>query len=156
MSVTFDQRATELFLEFAEPKPAEPGTRHVAIVGKLAFVCGALPVQEARLTHKGQVGTDVALVDKARNSARQAVVTALGYLRAELGGSLNTVATIVQLTGHIACAPDFRDHDKVFDRASDLLIQIFGTKGRHARSIAGVASLPKGAPVMVDLIVALK
>jgi enamine deaminase RidA (YjgF/YER057c/UK114 family) len=120
------------------------------------FVSGALPVQEARLAQKGLVGTDVALVDKARNSAKQAVVCALAMLREELGGSLNTVKQVVKLNGFVACAPDFHDFDRLFDSASHLLHDLFGSAGRHARSLVGVSSLPKAAPVMVDLVVALK
>lgn len=152
----FDEKAAELFLELATPALAETGTCHVAVHGKLAYVCGALPIQDARLFQKGQVGIDVALVDKACIAARQALVTALGMLKLELGGSLNSIKQIVQLTGYVACIPEFRDHDKVFERASTLLNKLFGPAGRHARSVLGVTSLPKGAPVMVDLIVALK
>lgn len=151
-----DERAAELMIEFTEPPTPAAHTAHVVVAGKLAYVSGAMPVQEARMTNRGQIGTEVALVDKSRTMARQAVVNALSALRAELGGSLNTVKQVVHLTGYIACAPEFRDHDKVFDRASELLAAVFGPAGRHTRTLIGVASLPKGAPVTVDLIVALK
>lgn len=153
---THDQHATDLMLDFAEPSTPVKHTAHVVISGKLAFVAGALPVQEARISGRGQIGTEVALVDKSRILARQAVVNALGALRAALGGSLNSVKQVVKLTGHVACTSEFRDHDKVFDRASELLTNLFGESGRHTRTLIGVSSLPKGVPVMVDLVVALK
>jgi enamine deaminase RidA (YjgF/YER057c/UK114 family) len=153
---THDDRATDLMIEFSEPATPAAHTAHVVIAGKLAYISGALPIQDARISNRGQIGSEVALVDKSRTMARQALVTALSALRAELGGSLNSVKQVVHMTGHIACAPEFRDHDKVFDRASELLTNIFGPAGRHTRSLIGVASLPKGAPVTVDLVVALK
>lgn len=153
---TFDQRAVDLMLDFAEPAMPVTHTAHVVITGKVAHISGVLPIQDARISNRGQIGAEVALVDKSRIMARQAVMMALGMLRAELGGSLNSVKKVVHLTGHIACAPDFRDHDKVFERASELLTNLFGEAGRHTRSLIGVSSLPKLAPVMVDLIVALK
>lgn len=153
---TFDQRALDLMLDFAEPAMPILHTTHVVVVGKLAYISGVLPIQDARISNRGQIGGEVALVDKSRTMARRAVMTALGMLRTELNGSLNAVKHVIQLTGYIACAPDFRDHDKVFERASELLTNLFGEAGRHTRSLVGVASLPKLAPVMVDLIVALK
>lgn len=153
---TFDQRASDLMLDFAEPAMPIIHTTHITVIGKLAHISGVLPIQDARISNRGQIGTEVALVDKSRTMARQAVMMALSILRAELGGSLNGVKQVVQLTGYIACAPEFRDHDKVFERASELLTNIFGESGRHARTLIGVSSLPKLAPVMVDLIVALK
>lgn len=143
-------------LDFAEPAMPVTHTAHVVITGKVAHISGVLPIQDARISNRGQIGTEVALVDKSRIMARQAVMMALGMLRAELGGSLNSVKQVIQLTGYIACAPTFRDHDKVFDRASELLTNLFGEAGRHTRSLIGVSSLPKLAPVMVDLTVALK
>ncbi|PIR21248.1 MAG: hypothetical protein COV45_00450 [Deltaproteobacteria bacterium CG11_big_fil_rev_8_21_14_0_20_47_16] len=153
---TFDQRASDIGIEFAEPAPPAPHTARVVIYNKLAFISGALPVQDARLSQKGLVGTDVALVDKARNSAKQATVCALAMLREELGGSLNTVKQVIKLTGYVACTADFHEFDRLFDSASHLLHDLFGSSGRHARSIVGVAALAKSAPIMVDLVVALK
>jgi enamine deaminase RidA (YjgF/YER057c/UK114 family) len=153
---THDDRATHLMLDFAEPAMPVKHTSHVVMSGKLAYISGVLPIQDARISTRGQIGAEVALVDKSRIMARQAVLTALGMLRAELGGSLNSVKQVIQLTGYIACAPEFRDHDKVFDRASELLTNLFGEAGRHTRTLIGVSALPKGAPVTVDLVVALK
>ncbi len=153
---THDKRSADLMLDFAEPAVPVKHTSHAVIVGKMAYISGVLPIQDARISNRGQIGAEVALVDKSRIMARQAVATALGMLRAELGGSLNSVKQVVQLTGYIACSLEFRDHDKVFDRASELLVNLFGESGRHNRTLVGVASLPKLAPIMVDLIVALK
>jgi enamine deaminase RidA (YjgF/YER057c/UK114 family) len=153
---SFDQRALDLMLDFAEPATPIIHTAHLVMAGKLAYISGVLPLQDARISNRGQIGTEVALVDKSRIMARQAVMTALSALRAELGGSLNSVKQVVKLTGYIACSAEFRDHDKVFERASELLTNLFGEAGRHTRTIIGVSSLPKLVPVMVDLIVALK
>ncbi len=153
---THDDRAAELMLDFAEPAMPPKHTAHIIVAGKLAYISGALPIQDARISNRGQIGSEVALVDKSRIMARQSVMTALSMLRTELGGSLNSVKQVIHLTGYIACAPEFRDHDKVFERASELLTNLFGEAGRHTRTLLGVSSLPKGAPVTIDLVVALK
>lgn len=153
---TFDQRAIDLGIDFAEPAPPAVNTARVVIFNKIAFISGALPVQDARLSQKGLVGTDVALVDKARNSAKQATICALAMLREELNGSLNSVKQIIKLTGYVACTSDFHEFERLFESSSGLLTDLFAPVGRHARSIIGVASLSKTAPVMVDLVVGLK
>lgn len=152
---TIDLRAEELFLEFAEPGPAAPHTQHVSITGKLAIVGEALPMSNSRLLHKGRIGAELS-PDQGAAAARQAIICALGQLRTALNGSLNSVKQVVQLTAFLATADDFKDHDKILEKASELLTELWGPAGRHSRSAVGVTCLPKGAPVMIQLQVLLK
>ncbi len=99
---------------------------------------------------RGRVPEEVS-PEEAREAARQAAVNALAVLREALG-SLNRVERIVRLTGYVYAHPEFRDHPRVMDGASDFLGEVFGDRGRHSRVTVGVASLPLGAPVELELV----
>ncbi|MCU1697607.1 MAG: hypothetical protein JWR34_3670 [Mycobacterium sp.] len=102
----------------------------------------------------GTVGVD-ATVDEARVAARVAALRALAYLQQQIG-SLDQVHGVMRLTGYVSCGPGVTDTPHVIDAASDVLTTAFGERGRHARSAVGVSSLPGGALVEVELIVALE
>ncbi|MDT5286618.1 MAG: hypothetical protein QOF88_1507 [Mycobacterium sp.] len=102
----------------------------------------------------GTVGVD-ATVEDARGAARVAALRALAYLQQQIG-SLDQVHGVMRLTGYVSCGPGFTGTPQVIDAASDVLIAAFGERGRHARSAVGVSSLPGGALVEVELIVALE
>jgi len=151
----FDGKAEELFLEFQEPSPLNGALAHVVQTGKLAFVGGVLPWKEGRMVYKGRLGLEVK-VDTGKQAAHAACMQALSALRAHLGGSLNKVKQVVALKGYVASGAEFYEHQKVLDGASQLLFDIFGPAGRHTRSAVGVASLPFGAAVEIELIVEVK
>jgi enamine deaminase RidA (YjgF/YER057c/UK114 family) len=115
------------------------------------FISGSLPLQDGQLTHKGKLGSELQVED-GYQAARQAVVTALGSLKGEIG-SLDRVKRIVRVEGHVASAEGFTDQPKVVNGASELLGEIFGEAGRHARLAVGAAELPMGAAVEIALIV---
>ena len=102
----------------------------------------------------GKVGAEVS-VEQGREAARACVLQGLSQLR-EAVGSLDRVERIVKVTGFVASAPGFVEQPRVMDAASELLVQVFGDAGRHARSAVGVAELPRGVPVEVELVAALK
>ncbi|MBB5161238.1 RidA family protein [Mycobacterium sp. AZCC_0083] len=102
----------------------------------------------------GTVGVD-ATVEDARGAARVAALRALAYLQQQIG-SLDQVHGVMRLTGYVSCGPGVTDTPHVIDAASDVLTTAFGERGRHARSAVGVSSLPGGALVEVELIVALE
>ncbi len=122
--------------------------------GDLVFSSGAVPVRDGALTHAGKVGAEVS-VEEAQAAARIAVVNALGAVRSEVG-SLRRVMRVVRLAGYVASAPGFADQHLVMNAASQLLIDTFGDAGRCARSAVGVAELPFGVPVEVELVVLLR
>jgi enamine deaminase RidA (YjgF/YER057c/UK114 family) len=123
----------------------------VTISGNLAFVAGQVPVEEGKLQVSGKLGAEVDLQAGAA-AARRCVLQALAALKAELG-SLDRVHRIVKMSVFVASAAGFTDQPAVANGASDLLVELFGDRGRHARSAVGAAELPLGAPVEVELTV---
>lgn len=120
------------------------------LTGNLLFVSGMLPIKDGTLLYAGRVGEDVSL-EEARQGSRQAVINALAVVRAELG-DLTKICRCVKLTGYVASAPDFIEQPKVLNAASDLLFEVLGDKGKHARAAVGVYVLPLNAPVEIDFV----
>lgn len=123
----------------------------VKVVGDLAWVAGQIPMQDGAVTVAGKVGGEVT-IDDANAGARRCALQALAALRAALG-TLDRVKGIVKLDVFVASATGFTDHPKVANGASDLLVEVFGDEGRHARAAVGVPELPLGAAVEVALLV---
>jgi enamine deaminase RidA (YjgF/YER057c/UK114 family) len=145
-----EEKLNELGIELPEA-PAPLGS-YVPIVrsGNLIFVSGILPMVKGSLLRQGKVGENIG-VDDAREDARQAAINALSILRSHIGG-LNNVQRCVKITGYIASAPDFIEQPKVLNAASDLIYDIFGEAGRHARSAVGVNVLPLNSPLEIEFI----
>ena len=118
--------------------------------GNLIFLSGILPLVHGKLLRQGKVGDDIS-VDDAREDARAATINALSVLKAETG-SLDRVKRCVKITGYIASAPDFTEQPKVLNAASDLIREIWGESGRHARAAIGVTVLPLNSPVEIEFI----
>jgi len=134
------------------PKPA--GTyRPVVVDGDHAFVSGQVPLIDGRPVHPGLVGAAVD-VAQAKLAAEQATLQALSALAAELG-SLDRVERIVRVAVYVASTPEFTQHADVANGATELLIRVFGEDGRPARASVGVAALPLGASVEVELLARL-
>lgn len=150
----FEQRAAALFIDFPIPPTPPSGTVHVRHVGKLFIVGGALPFSEGKVQTKGRLGLEVSL-DQGRIAARVAVIQSLGMMRSTLQ-TLDRVRQVLQMTGYIASGPEFFDHGKVLDGASQLLMELFGPAGHHVRTAVGVASLPQNACVSLELVVEVK
>ena len=123
----------------------------VKVVGDLAWVAAQIPMQDGAVTVVGKVGGEVT-IDDANAGARRCALQALAALQAALG-TLDRVKGIVKLDVFVASATGFTDHPKVANGASDLLVEVFGDEGRHARAAVGVPELPLGAAVEVALIV---
>ncbi|WP_415282293.1 RidA family protein [Candidatus Nitrososphaera sp. FF02] len=135
------------------PTPPAPAGSYVPVVvtGSLAFVAGQIPVEAGQVKFKGKVGRDVS-VEAGQQAARLCTVNALAQLKAALG-SLDRIKRVVKVTGFVNCEPSFADQPKVVNGASDLLVQVFGEKGKHARAAVGVSSLPMESAVEVEFIV---
>jgi enamine deaminase RidA (YjgF/YER057c/UK114 family) len=134
------------------PLPPHPAGSYVPVVvsGNLAFVAGQIPVEGNHVKFRGKVVS----INTGQQAARLCTINALAQLRSSLG-SLDRVKRVIKLTGFVNCEPSFADHPKVVNGASDLLMQLFGKKGKHARVVVGVSSLPLDSAVEVDLIVEL-
>lgn len=145
-----------LSLGFALPKAPVPVGSYVPVrqTGDLAFTSGQTPTRDGSLVVKGKLGREVSIADGQRG-ARVAVLNCLATLAEHLG-SLDRIAAVVKLTGYVASAEGFGEQPEVVNGASSLLEQIFGDAGRHARASLGVAELPGGAPVEIELIVQVR
>jgi len=118
--------------------------------GSLVYISGMLPLKEGKLVAAGRAGEAVAL-DEAVLAARIAAINGLAVLKAAIG-NLDQVRRCVKITGFVASAQDFIDQPKVINGASDLLLEVFGDRGRHARAAVGVHILPMNSPVEIEFI----
>ena len=139
-------------LGVALPPVPVPVAAYVPAVrtGDLVYTSGQLPIVAGELVATGRVGAEVPIED-ATVAARTCALNALAAVDALVG--LNAIRRVVKVVGFVASAPGFTDQPAVVNGASELLGAIFGGPGQHARSAVGVAELPRGAPVEVELIV---
>ena len=122
--------------------------------GSTVYTSGQLPMTGGQLVSTGKVGAEVGTAEAAA-LARTCVLNALAAAAA-LAGGLSSISRVVKLTGFVASAPDFTAQPQVVNGASELLLEIFGDAGRHARSAVGVAVLPLNAPVEIELTVEVR
>ncbi|MGH2767180.1 MAG: RidA family protein [Actinomycetota bacterium] len=125
----------------------------VSVAGGLAFVAGQVPLEDGKPMVTGRLGADLVTEEGAR-WARRCALQALAALRAELG-SLDSVAGIAKVTVWVASTDDFTEQPRVANGASDLLVEVFGDAGKHARAAVSAPVLPLGVPVEVELIAEL-
>jgi enamine deaminase RidA (YjgF/YER057c/UK114 family) len=149
--VSIEKHLTELGIIL--PEAPRPVAAYVPAVnsGNLLFVSGQLCLVNGELLYKGRVGKEVSL-EQGYEAARIAAVNFLAIVKKELG-SLDRVKRVVKVVGYVASDPDFYDQPKVINGASELLAEVFGDQGRHARSAVGVNSLPLNTPVEIEVIV---
>jgi enamine deaminase RidA (YjgF/YER057c/UK114 family) len=148
-----EERLAELGIELPPAPPPVASYVPVKVVGDLAWVAGQVPMHDGAVTVSGSVGSDVT-IEEANAGARRCAIQALSALRAALG-SLDRVTGVVKVDVFVASAPGFTDHPMVANGASDLLVEVFGDEGHHARAAVGVPELPLGAAVEVALLVQL-
>ena len=146
-----DERVEELGLVL--PSPPEPIASYVtfARTTNVAYTSGHGPLRPDGSWVVGKVGAEIDVAE-ATEAARITGLGLLATLRIHLG-SLDQVSRIVKVLGMVNCTPDFVDHSMVIDGCSDLLAEVFGEIGRHARSAVGVVSLPMGIPVEIEAII---
>ena len=133
----------------AAPKPVANYVPSVR-VGNLLFVSGHGPYNDGKTILSGKLGKDLT-VEQGYQTARNVALNALSSVKAALG-DLVKVRRVVKLLGMVNCTEDFKDQPKVINGASDLLVEVFGEAGRHARSAVGMQSLPNGIPVEIEMI----
>jgi enamine deaminase RidA (YjgF/YER057c/UK114 family) len=136
------------------PAAAAPVAAYVSCVrtGDLVYVSGQVPVVDGEPSWTGRLGAGGLGVEDGAAAAQRCAVNVIAALKAELG-DLGRVRRVVKVTGFVACEPDFTDHPRVINGASELFGEVFGEAGRHARAAIGVAALPLGVPVEVEAIV---
>jgi len=148
--MTPEEKLEELGIEL--PGIPKPLGSYVPFVktGNLIYLSGMLPLKDGKLLKTGRLGESISLED-AVLCARTAAINALTVLKSA-AGSLDLIKQCVKITGFIASASDFTDQPKVLNGASDLMFEVFGEAGRHARAALGVNVLPMNAPVEVEFI----
>jgi enamine deaminase RidA (YjgF/YER057c/UK114 family) len=150
MSGRIDQRLAELGIVL--PIAAVPAANYVPTVtsGTLLFVSGQVPMGPQGIEFLGRLGAGVE-IEEGRQAARLCAINVLAQAKAALG-DLDHITRLVKVVGFVNSAPEFVDQPKVVNGASDLFVDVFGDRGRHARSAVGVAGLPFGVPVEVEAI----
>lgn len=156
---TIESRIADLGLVL--PEVATPLAAYVPAVrtGNLVFTSGQLPTRDGQLVAVGKVssesGTEFVDVESAKQAAAVAALNALAAVKSVIG-DLDLVERIVKVNGFVACEPSFNQHAAVMNGASELLGEIFGERGKHARAAVGMASLPLNAPVELELVVEVR
>ncbi len=147
-------RLAELGLILYGPHPPHDPLDAVVVHDGVARTSGQLPRIDGQLTCRGRLGDGVS-VDEGRAAAAVCALNALAVLEVALG-SLDRVERVLTVTGYVASAPDFHEQPAVVDGASRVLADVFGEAGRHTRSAVGVAALPRGGAVEIEVTVALR
>jgi len=144
-------------LGIALPPAPKPVAAYVPAVqvGNLVYVSGQVPIAEGKLIARGPVPSQVT-IEEAQAAARQCAINALAVLNDHLGGDLDKISRIVRLGVFICCDAGFDRQPLVANGASELLVEIFGEAGRHARAAVGSIALPVGATVEVEMIAAVE
>lgn len=149
-----EQKLKEMGLELL-PMSESIGNYEKAVrSGNLLFMSGQGPRRPGEIVYQGKVGREYTL-EQGYEAARFTMLALLSTLK-HFVGDLDNIKRIVRVTGYVNSADDFTQHPKVVNGASDLLVEIYGDRGRHARTALGVAQLPNGIPVEVEMIVELK
>ena len=149
MANIIEQRLKELSIELDEASVPAGSYVPYVVTNNLVFISGQLPFINGELTIKGRVGENVT-IDDAIKMSEACAKALLSQLKAACNGNLDRVKKVVKLGGFVASSPDFTDQPKVINGASDLIVNIFGDKGKHARFAVGVAALPLNVPVEID------
>lgn len=133
------------------PSPGEAAGNYVGFVrtGNLVFLSGQVPVENGQRKYIGKLGREFG-VEEGQKAAELAALNMLARLKAACDGDLDRVVRCVKLLGFVNAMPDFGDHPKVINGASDLMVKVFGDAGRHARSAVGMGSLPFGVAAEVE------
>ena len=151
MAGQIDARLAELGIEL--PQAPKPAAAYIPAVrsGNLVYVSGQVPFENGELAWKGKVGVDYS-VEEGQQAARTCALNAIAVVKDVLDGDLDKVTRVVKLGGFVNCPPDFEQHPAVINGASNLVGEIFGDKGAHARFAVGAGSLPFNVAVEVEAI----
>lgn len=149
-----EERLNELGIVI--PEATKPVAAYVSAkrAGSLIFTAGQLPIVKGELISKGLLGQDVE-IKEANKAARICTLNALAAIKGLIGG-LDQIQQIVRVVGYVASVPTFTQQPDVVNGASELLLEIFGANGKHARSAVGMAVLPLNASVEIELTVEIK
>jgi enamine deaminase RidA (YjgF/YER057c/UK114 family) len=146
-----DTRLAELSIKLPEPPAPVASYVPYVVTGKLVFISGQVTLADGGLKYVGIVGKDLSLED-GRAAARLCAINVLAQLRAAAGGNLDNVKRCVRLGVFVNAVPGYAQHPEVANGASDLIVEVFGDGGRHARAAVGAGSLPRNVAVEVEAV----
>ncbi len=151
MAGRVDARLAELGITL--PEAAAPVANYVGYVktGTLVFVSGQVPIKDGNFLYQGKVGAEISL-DEAQQAAALCAVNIISQIKDACGGDLDKVRRIVKLGGFVNSTPEFTDQPKVINGASDLMVEVFGDAGKHARAAVSAGALPFNVAVEVDAV----
>ena len=144
-----DARLKELGIEVPDAPPPAANYVPFVITGNTVVVSGQLPMVAGEITSSGHLGGGVS-IDDGYAAARVCAINLIAQVKAACGGDLSRVKRVVRLGGFVNSTPDFTDHPKIINGASDLMAEVFLEAGKHARAAVGVAALPFGVSVEVE------
>lgn len=146
-----ESKLKELGIQLHQPSIPKANYVHAVRTGNLVFLAGKGPSNADGVSVKGKLGLDLD-VTEGYNAARLVGERQLSVLKAELG-NLNKVKRVVKVKGMVNAIPEFTDHSKVINGYSDLMVEVFGERGKHARAAVGMGSLPSNIAVEIEMIV---
>jgi len=151
----FDENIKNLGLNIPELPKALANYVPFKIVGKTMYISGQAPVRNGEMIYKGKVGSDIT-IEEGIEAAKLCVINIIAAVKTGLENDWNKLDSFVKLTGFVNCQDSFTDQPKIINGASDMLVEIFGDQGRHARVAVGSNALPLGISVEIDAIIQLK
>ena len=149
--IDYDQKLVDLNIELPEISAPIANFSHITQSGKILYLAGKGPKMNSGEYIKGKVGKDIT-IEQAYQASRQVGILQLAVLKTHLG-DLNKIKRILKVTGMVNAAPDFENHPEVINGFSDLMVEVFGDNGKHARAAVGMGSLPRNICVEIDAIV---
>lgn len=149
MAGQIEARLKELSIEL--PEAASPAGNYIPFVvtGKLVFISGQITLLNGKIIHQGRIGDDL-IVDDGYQAARLCGLNLLAQLKVAAGGDLDNVSRVVKLGGFVNSVPTFTDQPEVINGASDLMVEVFGDSGKHARFAVSAGALPRNVSVEID------
>ena len=154
MAGEIDARLEELGIEVPQAAAAVANYVPYVVTGNLVFVSGQVTIEDGEFKYQGKVGSDLS-VEQGQEAARLCALNIIAQLKEACGGDLDRVRRIVKLGGFVNSTPDFKDQPKVINGASDLMVEVFGDRGKHARAAVSAGALPVGVAVEVDAVAAI-
>ena len=149
MTKNVETRLTQHQIELPHTTSAVANYVPFVMSGNTVYISGQITVWNGELRYQGKLGENLS-VDEGYQAARLCGLNLLAQLKSACSGDLNRATRVIKLGGFVNCSPDFTDHPKVINGASDLMLDVFGDAGRHARLAVGASSLPLGVAVEID------
>jgi enamine deaminase RidA (YjgF/YER057c/UK114 family) len=151
----FEEKLARLGVSLPATTPASANYVPARWLGSQVYISGQVPSEGGKDRYTGKLGSDFS-AEEGQAAARLCAINILAQLKQALGGDLDRVVGVIRLGGFVNAEPDFKDHPKVINGASNLMVEVFGEAGRHARAAVGCNSLPRNVPVEVDAIFEVK